>query len=297
MTEPFVSDALLIEGSRRLARLVSMLGEEFGSLPALGEFLEVLSVAVPVGDGFASNLPVPFRLKAKVKGNRRYSYNRKSRVAELNDAAFTGASDFLSFLGRGMFSAGSQVTADVFAAGILRILNGSDVSFEDVSAAQVVALVAEVPKRIIRAQRGDVVSIRAKSGNYHLAVVVARNRFGTALGFLRGDFLFPRVGNAERCQARSRPVYTDDQLVANGTWTVIGHAEDLLALFPDDPEIYHAPDLLWPDDQIGEFGSAESSSGLRRIAKEEAEEVGLLNGTYRQVYLSGHLQQLLDDGI
>jgi hypothetical protein len=34
---------------------------------------------------------------------------------------------------------------------------------------------------------------------------------------------------------------------------------------------------------------------LRLITKEEAEEVGLLNNTYRQTYMSPYLQELLDE--
>lgn len=296
MTESFLSDGARTEGARRLARLVGVLAEEINGAPAFGEFLETLSVAVPARGESLSRLPVPLHLKAKTKGNRRYVCNRKSRVAELNDAVFVEASDFLSFLDGEARTTGSRdVTAGAIVSGILQILKQSVISFEDVSSTELVSLEPEMPKRTINAKRGDVVAIPSDGGSYHLAVVlVARNRFGTALGILRGKLRFPRIGGQDRYQARARPLYVDDHLIRNGAWPIVDHVDGLLSLFPDEPEIYHAPDQLWPGDQAGEFGSAESpSGGLRQIDKEEAEEVGLLSGAYRQVYVSGHLQQLL----
>ncbi|MDQ0941067.1 hypothetical protein [Streptomyces sp. V1I1] len=39
------------------------------------------------------------------------------------------------------------------------------------------------------------------------------------------------------------------------------------------------------------------TGGLRLIGKQEAEEVGLLDGTYRQAWMSEYLQELLADGM
>jgi hypothetical protein len=181
------------------------------------------------------------------------------------------------------------------ASAIFQALQGSGIAFADVSAADIVSLETEAPKKAVRVRRGDVVAIPRKSGGYTLAVVVARNRFGTALGPLRGSFPFPRVASESRYDASARPTYTDEVAIRNGTWSIVDHVEALLSLFPDEPGIYHAPDLQWPGIQIGEFGSAESPSGsLREISEQEAEEVGLLNGAYRQTCPSDYLQQLLD---
>jgi len=89
------------------------------------------------------------RLKAKIKGNRRYVGDRKSRVAELNDAAFVEASDFLSFL------AGSRGwSVDAVVSGLLEALKESGISFEDVPAADVASLDAEKPKKIVTFRTG-----------------------------------------------------------------------------------------------------------------------------------------------
>lgn len=298
MNESILDDEARIEGTRKLVALVSQFDEEVGGAPAFGEILEVLGVSLPTSGDLFGLIPVPFRLKAKVKGNRRYVYDRKSRIAQLNDAAFVDASHLWTLVAAAIRAAGRRdVTASELAAAIFQILNGSGVGFEDLSADDLISLMAEAPPKSVRVRVGDVVAIPVSSGGYCLAAVVAQNRFGTALGLFCGRFPFPRVGNLEDYDVHSRPVYVDSQLIANTKWPVIDHADHLLTRFPVDPEIYHAPDLMWPGTQASEFGMAESPSGkLRSIGKDEAEEVGLLGGHYRQVYVSGHLQQLLDDG-
>jgi hypothetical protein len=293
MTEPVLSAEVRAEGARVLERLVGLFVDELGGPPSFGEFLEILSVSPPT----ASGLPVPLRLTAKTKGNRRYSDNRKSRVAELNDAVFVEAADLLSLLAEGGSRAGRDTTASDIASALIETLHGSRVSFEDVRAAEIVSLGSVAAKRF-KAVVGDVVAVPRSSGDCHLAVVVvARNRIGMALGFLRGTFAVPRVEGAGRPQVHGRPIYTDDRAIASGAWPIVAHREDLLSLFPSEPEIYHSPRPLFPGSDHGEFGSAESpSSGtLRRVTEEEAEEVGLLNNTYRQSYMSTYLQELLDE--
>jgi hypothetical protein len=97
-------------------------------------------------------------------------------------------------------------------------------------------------------------------------------------------------------RALMRVLPTDDQQVADGTWSIVDHNGALLSRSPTEPEIYHGPDPVFPGVRIGEFGAAESPGGaMRQIGEEEAREVGLLDNTYRQGYLSGHLHQLLNE--
>lgn len=297
MSEPVLVDETRHEAGRRFARLVDLVREEFVAPPTLAEVLYILSVSVPVDNDALDHISVPLRLRVKIRGNRRYSGSCGSRIGELNDVAFVEASDWLLFLAREIATAkGHRVLLAELVDGIRESIVESQISFGDVSASELSTLVAEVQRKVVAVRCGDVVAISRRGGRYSIAVVVARNRFGTALGFLRGSFPYPRVGDPQHCQVESRPVYTDDQLIANGTWPVIDHNENLLLLFPKDPEIYHAPDLTLPGVQVGRFGSAESSSGdMRHISKDEAEQVGLLGGTYRQIYVSRQLQQSLDD--
>jgi hypothetical protein len=291
-----LSDEARREVVRRLARVVKLFEEELDDSPSLGELLEILSASVPTNSEFSIELPLVLPLKAKVGGNRPYRGSRKSRTPDLNDAVFVEAADFLSYLSRGLaeINDGTVVAPDELAAGILQALNDSELALKDVAMNEVVSLQSESPRKVTRARRGDVVAIPDKKGNYHLAVVVARNRFGMALGVLRGISRYPRVESPDRYRAASSAIYTDEHLVTDGTWPIIDHVEDLLSLFPDEPEIYHPPDLL-SGPEVGEFGAAETSSGrLRNITKQEAEDVGLLNDAYRQVYLSEHLQELVE---
>jgi hypothetical protein len=296
MTEPLLSQGMRLEAARQLARLVDQFSEEIGSPPTLGELLDILGASAPARSEPVEGIPVPLRFRARVKGNLRYSEQTPSRVAELNDAILVEASDFFSDLGDALRSTvGRGASLDEFVSEVSHVLAETDISFADVRASDVVSLAAEATKKAVRAKPGDVVSIPV-SGGHRLAVIVDHNRFGTALGLLGNASRFPRVISVNRSRSNPRPIYTDDQLIKNGTWPVVGHVQELLTLFPRGPEIYHAPDLLWPGIDVGEFGSAESpSGGLRQIDRGEAEAVGLLGGGYSQGYVSNHLQQLLDD--
>ncbi|MET7716948.1 hypothetical protein [Streptomyces sp. NPDC005407] len=59
----------------------------------------------------------------------------------------------------------------------------------------VVSLAADVPRRRpARPRRGDLLAIAAKPDVWYLALVLERNRIGTALGLLRGLLPVPRTG-------------------------------------------------------------------------------------------------------
>ena len=125
--------------------------------------------------------------------------------------------------------------------------------------------------------------------------MVTLNRFGTALGLFRGTGARARLDANLRRAPRKLPVYTDNGRVADGTWKIVGHDDSLLALFPSDPPIYHRPNA-WRGIDTGEFGAAETADcTLRLIGPDEAREVGLQDGTYRQVCHAAWLQKLLDD--
>jgi hypothetical protein len=286
------------DAGEALSGLVTDLAEQFGGQPSLAELLEVLGWSVPAeDDALTGGFPVPLKLTAKVKGNRRYESERPSRTGELNDAAFVDASAFLSLLAeQAAARTGELVSPAVLAADIATVLKTSGTRLADLGADEVVSLRADVPKRKPKAQPGDVLAIPAAAGGYHLASVVDRNRFGTALGLLRGTVGFPRLGGATPAVLRRHCFHTDDEQVAAGVWKIVGHDEGLRELFPRPSEIYHGTDLEWPGVDLGEFGAAEPAQGeLRLIAEDEAREVGLIDGSYRQSYLSEHLQQALDD--
>lgn len=287
---PAVNDAALpedalTEAADGLAEAAVEFADELGGPPTLAEFLEILGWAIPDSD-----LPVPLPLRAMLKGNKRYKGSAPSRVGELNDNVFEEARDCLvPLFGR----LDGSVTPELFASILLRIVHSGRIAFADVDAADVRKIVAETPrKRVAKAEIGDVVAISV-AGGYRIAVVVARNRFGTALGLFDGVSPTGRLTPKLRAAPRKYPVYTEESLVKNGTWQIVGHDETLLESFPTDPEIYHKPGA-WPGIDTGEFGAAEPADGpLRLIDAAESREVGLADGTYRQTYPAAYLQKVL----
>lgn len=287
------------DAGEALSGLVTDLAEQLGGQqPSLAELLEVLGGSVPAEDEvLADGFQVPLKLSAKVKGNRRYEGERPSRTGEFNDSAFVDASAFLSLLAeQAAARTGELVTPAVLAADIAAVLKTSGTRLADIGADEVVSLKADVPKRKPKVQPGDVLAIPAAAGGYRLASVVDRNRFGTALGLLRGTAEFPRIGGGTPAVRWRHCFHTDDEQVAAGVWKIVGHDEGLRELFPRPSEIYHGTDLEWPGVDLGEFGAAESAQGeLRLITEDEARGVGLIDGSYRQSYVSEYLQQALDD--
>jgi len=276
-----------------LAAVTSACAEEFGAEPTLGEFLEILALSVPSNLPAADELPEPLILRAKLDGGRVYRDPTPSRVRQLNDAAFVEAADALAAIVERIAAttgrpAAAQEVADAVRQGMQAL------SFADVSGDRVRSLTVEAPKRRARAKAGDLLAIPVGPATYRLAVVVARNTFGTALGLFDGAYRTLRPSTVDRVY-RPRPMYADDDLIADGTWPVVGHDESLLSLFAAEPERYHWPDPSWRG--IGPFGSAEKPDGtLRDLSEAEAREVGVIGGTYQQIYASEYLQRLLAEG-
>ncbi|MGW1735849.1 hypothetical protein [Streptomyces sp. NPDC001999] len=279
-------DRAIAEFASRVSAISSSFTEQIERKVTVGELLEILGVAVP-GD-----MGIPVKFKVQLKGSKRYEGPSGSRVGELNDSVFVQASEAIADL---LNWEGESATPADLASLLKLALKASDVEFADVHAEEIAQISAISPKRVTKAKIGDIVAIPAKAGGYRIAVVVARNRFGTALGLFRGVFKVPRV-RAQRSNISGIPIYTDEQLIAAGVWLIVDHDESLLEFFSSEPEIYHAPDV-WPNRDFGTFGAAETADGeIRPIGEEEANAVGIGDGSYRQVHMSEYLQRLLDDG-
>lgn len=269
---PIMTDHLVSE-------VVKCFQSEIGEPPTLAEFLQILGLSTPV----VEKLPSPLRWEAKVRGKAYHVDEEPSRVAELNDATFVAAAELLTHLTSS--SADLRGLADAVRDAVVR----ADVAFRDVSGSDVTAATAKAPKKSHRSRAGDIVAIPGPGG-HRLAVVVEHNRFGMALGFLDGVFARPAAPATSHPAVVARPLYLDDTLIRNGSWPIVAHRTDLWELFPTGPEIYHAPDMKWPGVDIGPFGAAESPSGdLRLLARAEAAEIGLLDGTYQQFVPSSQL--------
>ncbi|MEU4744339.1 hypothetical protein AB0G02_28285 [Actinosynnema sp. NPDC023658] len=278
------------------AEVAARFTEELGGAPTLAEFLEVLGWAIPSTDAVDGAFTRPAKLVATVKGAKRYASDRPSRVSELNDGVFEDARAHVGVLAdRVRAAGGAPLTPGQFAAAVLEVLRTGRVGLADVGADEVRKLVVEgTGKRTVKLTPGDVLAIPVPGG-YRLAVVITRNRFGTAIGLFEGVSRDGRPVADVLGAPRRLPVYTEESLVKNGTWKVVDHDEGLLGSFPADPEVYHEPNA-WPGVDTGEHGAAETADGpLRMIDEAEAREVGLLDGTYRQTRPAAYLQKLLGE--
>ena len=298
MNDVSLSASALGEASSGLAEVAAEFADELGGAPTLAEFLELLGWAVPTNSDATDGLfPEPLRFKAVLSGNKLYRSHAPSRVPELDDHLFDDAGEHHRELLERMRATGdAPVTPQQFASALLQVLRSGRIVLADVEPKDIRKLTADVPKkRVPKPRPGDVLAIPARNGGFHMAVVVTLNRFGTALGLFRGTCARARLDANLRRAPRKLPVYTDNGRVADGTWKIVGHDDSLLALFPSDPPIYHRPNA-WRGIDTGEFGAAETADcTLRLIGPDEAREVGLQDGTYRQVCHAAWLQKLLDD--
>lgn len=287
-------------GSKRpIGELFEELAAGLGTAPTLQEFFDVLAWSAPENsDSALSDLPSPLSFTATLASGARYRPAAPSRVGDLGDAAFVAATEFLA---AAIPEAAEPAAADTPQPGgteattelITRLLHEAAPEFADVSAADIAAIVVQgaknKPKRLTM---GNLVAIPAICGGFHLAVVLTRNRFGTALGIFRGVHRRP-ADPQPVLEPSGVHVYTDEQLVKRGEWQVVGGDEALVAGFAAEPEIYHRPRN---SGVVGPNGAAETAGGaLRQIDAAEAARVGLTDGTYRQTRLGEHLPQFLAD--
>lgn len=279
-----IPHSVLTGAASNVYRIVSDFYEQIGGAPTLSELLEILTLA-----GVDVALP-SLEFKEKVKGGCRGKL--KSRVCELNDSVFVEAVDFISLL----YGEGWDADLPRFDVSACFKTSGAVPGDLDI---QEVSLVVAAPVKVSRkATPGDLIAIPAEGGGYHMAVVVTRNRFGTAFGVRGGISRYPRFRNQGVTGIRGL-FYSDEHLVASGVWRVVGHDANVLKYFPRDPEVFHEPGYFPGRDQFGSAESAESAESadgaIRMLTEGEAEEVR--GRGYKQVYMSEELQRFLDESV
>jgi hypothetical protein len=178
---------------------------------------------------------------------------------------------------------------------LVGIINALGSGISDIQVEDVRSLSAETPKRGGKLRPGDIVAVGAKGGGYHIALIAAKNRFGTALAIFEGLASVP--DRRARQPELLLPIYTDDAELYRGGWFLAGHDDALLGLLSGEPELFYKPGMPGSPVNLGRYGAAEKpSGGLRLLNEGEAHVVGLLDGGYRQVNLSSDIQRLLDKG-
>lgn len=144
-----------------------------------------------------------------------------------------------------------------------------------------------------RPRPGDLFAIPRDQGGYYFVVHVASNQFGEAFGILAGHYEAPMLPNGWIAVPIRHAVYTGKALVANGRWKCFANRQDVLRLFPQTPEIFHAKSDNQTDPCIGPFGSGEKPSGqLREIGEAEAKDLGL-GRDYRQIMVEEQFERFV----
>jgi alkylhydroperoxidase/carboxymuconolactone decarboxylase family protein YurZ len=305
-------EKLIATAARGLTEVADEFADELERRPSSAELFEVVAQALKsfgderLSDVSPSNVAA---LKPQIKrGAKRLDSRQEadgpeaSSVSDLNDAAFVVAGDLVADLADGFKrETGLPPTLNELCGLLVAAAQRCDAGLlADINPADIAGLKAEVNKRRkIKAEVGDIVAIPLENGEYAIAVILAKNTFGVAYGFFQGASKIPRPFSVNsHPPAAPHPVYSTDALVANGRWKIVGHDEALLSLFPSEPEIYLRQQVIpgMPDygKNIGPYGSGQTASGRTRdLTKEEAEELGLLDGTYRQTFVAQYLEDHL----
>lgn len=281
--------------------------DELKLKPSSLELFEILSWGLKacgddiLADVNPSNITA---LKPKVKKGLKpieqstASNQKESFVGDLNDHIFAIVSDFFADLVNAIkLDAGQAPTleklCDVLLDGLHQCV---DDLLLDVPPSGITGIKPEIRKqRKILGRVGDVVAIPAKNDEFFIACILAKNCFGTAYGFFEGTHKPRPISTTSPPPINPYPIYSDDEFVVSGRWQIIAHDEELLLLFPPEPEIYHIGQIFDEGPKIGRYGSGETASGdLRDLTKEEAERIGLLRGEYNQSYLAEDLDTYLN---
>ncbi|MGB0064586.1 MAG: hypothetical protein WBP85_09090 [Terracidiphilus sp.] len=287
---------LACEGLRNLANEIS---DEFGRLPSPAELFEVLtwglkSLSVePFSDVKVSEiLSLNLELKNGASQAAAQSGGSSDAVDDLDDAAFVAASDLFLDLTKAFKKRGQRLSKAELCDLLLQAVRQCEGIVAGIHPADAAKVKLEIRKgKKITGKVGDLVAIPGDGDKFFIAVIVARNAFGTAFGLLRGVNKPRPISHAAPPETEPSPIYSGDDFIEDGRWKIIDHDEKLLALFPSDPEIYHYPDPKDPDSETGPYGAAETASGrLRKLGKEEAERVGLVSKEYQQIYMPDMLE-------
>jgi hypothetical protein len=301
-------DRSIILAATGLQHLSEEFADEIGRSPSCDELFDILTQSLRseyFNELLDTHNPV---LKPLVKiDDRRFDTEMhtdkiESSVADLNDNVFVYAAEFVlgDLIKAIKADTGQPPTlkhlCHILVEGLHRC---NDHLLADTNPLDISGIKFEVRKgpKII-CHRGDCVALPAKNGEYFLAMVLAKNRFGVAFGFFAGTSKSRRIDPTSLPPVRRYPFYSGTEYITNGRWEINDHNEALLAFFPREPEIYHRSQIISVRGipEIGPYGSGETASGeLRHLTKEEAAEIGLLCDKYRQIHLPEQLETYLNN--
>jgi hypothetical protein len=220
-------------------------------------------------------------------------------VGSLNDSCFVHASECLTKICQMIEEeAGEKPSLHDLCELLAVSLRGcSGDLLSDINVQAVEKLTPKVaPHKKVTLKPGAILAIPRKMGGFYFVIYITTNQFGDAFGIFDGHRQVPYVSSRWKPVPAKFPVYTGKALVVSGRWSRIDHREDLLDLFPKSPEIYHSKSDNPSNDRIGPYGSGETVTGeLRELTESEAKQIGLIQGTYRQVMLEEEFEKYLQE--
>jgi hypothetical protein len=221
-----------------------------------------------------------------------------SLIEDLNDNCFVLATKYLKDLSQEVEDeTGQKPTLDEMCELLAWGFKGcsSDI-LADIDPRDVVKLKAVAVRRPkVKLTRGDIVAIPASNGEYFLVVFLAKT-IGYAFGIVEGTHRITPIADNWNPKTLKYAVYSDDRLIREGRWRIVGRCERLCERFPDKPNLYldaKKNNLLRPEDPT-EYGVALVAEGYRHVSKREAEEIGLLSGDYKQFYDDEEFEEYLE---
>ncbi len=222
-----------------------------------------------------------------------------SLIEGLNDNCFVLATKYLKDLGQEIEDeTGQKPTLDEMCELLAWGFKGcsSDI-LADIDPRDVVKLKAVAERRPkVRLARGDIVAIPASNGEYFFVVFLTINT-DHAFGIVEGTHQITPIADDWNPKTLKYAVYSDDRLLREGRWRIVGKCERLCERFPDKPSIYldaKTHNKVFPNDP-SQYGVILGVRGAaRHISRREAKEVGLLSGDYQQSYNGEQFEEYLE---
>jgi hypothetical protein len=274
------------ESLRRILEYLVDEAAESGSSPMTPrELLEVLRESTPTVAGPDSDW-----ISWRVTGS-----GSTRRVAEFSDAVFDLGLDFMEAV-QGSESSSLEDRFDVrdLPSLVERVGQTSEESAVR-QATETAAYGVEIVEQRGRWNAGDILAIPVGS-EYRFAVVLPKTAFGWAIGVLEGSHRVPRSGSIESPNADTW-FYTENSEYLAGRWLNIGRDKSLIELFPKVLErFFYRPVIVPPEMADARFGFAEAPDGdVRMLEEDEANRLGVLDGSYRQSHLSRDVPRFLTE--
>lgn len=275
-----------------LDSIVEAFYDETGKYPTVAEFFSLLLWAMkttPIGDRIDDNIAglegIAVRLEARVV---QVKYQQVFKhVGELNDDCFSRSADYVANIAKSGVSL--QAMLDHVVA---ELKEGKKNVFDGATNGEVQqahAILSE--KKRPRIKRGDVISIPLDMQSFAIGIMTDKTPFGIALWIYSKRFEHLAPADLKQIGILPVPEFTENSALDKGRWKILFNDESLLSVLPGKIERFHRPE----QENTKPFGVAETPEGeLRKLTKEEAERLGVLEKGFEQAFTATGLEKYLN---